>query len=231
MEITSKTLVADIASQIPAASDILRGHGIDPEILADTPLGDAIEGTGLSIPGLVAEIRKASLRVAGTDRWPVELEMSSPDEIVEHIMDTYHVPVWKALDELGGRLSAVLLGEGDRHPELYDTGRQFERLRTLVRVHMENEETVVFPALLSSRIEDGATAESLARLETDHPAIMAALRGLRQATLGYQPPPGAGTEWLALYRALRDLEHDMMRHIRLEDDRLIPAVRERQSRS
>ena len=231
MKITSKTLLAEIAGQIPAASDILRGHGIDPETLADVPLGDAIQGTGLSIPGLIAEIRRAAGRDAGPDRWPAELQMSSPDEIVAYIMDTYHVPVWKALDELGGQLSVVLLGEGDQHPELYDTGRQFERLRNLLRVHMESEEAMVFPALLSPKTTGGAMAEALALLEMDHPAIMVALRGLRQATLGYQPPADAGPDWLALYRALRDLEHDMHRHIHLEDTRLIPAVRERQAGS
>ena len=231
MEITRKTLLAEIADKIPAASDILRGHGIDPEVLADMPLGVAIEGTGLSIPGLIAEIRRAAGPDAGQDRTSAELQIPSPEEMVDHILDTYHVPVWKALDELGRRLSMVLLAEGDQHPDLYDTGRQFERLRNLVRVHMENEEKVVFPALLSPRTDDGATAEALARLEMDHPVIREALRGLRQATLGYQPSPDAGPEWLTLNRGLRDLERDILRHIHLEDTSLIPAAKERQAGS
>jgi iron-sulfur cluster repair protein YtfE (RIC family) len=195
VEITSKTLLADLARRIPAASDILRAHGIDPDVLADMPLGDAIEGTGLSIIELIAEIASAAHGNAGQEGRPAG--------------------IGNAFDELGRHLSRVLLEEGDQHPELYDTGRRFEHLRLLVQAHLESE--------------DGATIEALARLKMDHPAIGAALRKLRRATLDYQPPAGTGPEWLALDRALSDLERDILRHIQPEGASLVPAARGRQA--
>ena len=231
MEITSKTLLADIASQIPAASDILRAHGIDPQVLADTPLGDAIEGTGLSIPGLVAEIRKASLHVAASADGPLNWRCRRPTRSWSTSWTPTTFQCGRPWMSSAARLSAVLLGEGDQPRNSTIPGASSSACGLWCGCIWRTRRLWFSPRSFPRRWKTGHGGVSGPPGDgppCDHGGAAWASPGYAWAT-NRRPVPGP--EWLALYCALRDLEHDMMRHIHLEDDRLIPAVWERQRRS
>jgi regulator of cell morphogenesis and NO signaling len=49
-------------------------------------------------------------------------------------------------------------------------------------------------------------------------------RTLREITSNYQVPDDACTTYRALYRGLKDLEHDLYQHIHLENNILFPRA-------
>lgn len=61
-------------------------------------------------------------------------------------------------------------------------------------------------------------------LMREHDELCAMLDEIRAATNDYTPPRGACESHGALYRALRDLEFDLLQHIHLEDNVLFPRA-------
>jgi iron-sulfur cluster repair protein YtfE (RIC family) len=225
MNITGSTRLAEITALFPAAKGVFEEHGLDPELLADTALADAVEGTGVSVRALIAEIRRAARRELGAEHFSADLEAVTVEDIADLIVDSCHPAVDRSLDAGGALLASVLLLEGDDHPELYQTGREFERLRGLVRNHMAETRGIVFPQLLGTGPHDKPD-EALRHLDGAHLAIQDALTSLREIAMGFEPPEDAPDEWRACCLGLIDLEADVQRLVHLEASRLAPAVRE-----
>jgi iron-sulfur cluster repair di-iron protein len=228
VDITGRTRLADITAMFPIVRNILREHGLDPDLLADTALADAADDLGVSVPALIAEIRRATRRERGPGRLPADLEAVTLEEIADVIVDSYHPALDRALGAAGDLMVGVLLVSGDEHDELFQVGREFDRLRRLVRNHLSETRGIVFPQLLGTTADDSPDS-AVQSLESAHRSMGSALRRLRHAALGFHVPEEADEDWSALYKSLRDLETDTQRLIHLEEARLIPAARERHS--
>lgn len=139
------------------------------------------------------------------------------------------------LPRVAQELVTALLSWGDEHDELYAIGREFQHLRQGLKRHLDEEERDVFPLLrrlkTASTLTDSAAAVSpgpaalLGRLEQEHGETLESLRIMRGLVSDYRVAEGSCLECAGLYRQLGALETDIERHIHLEDDVLITAMR------
>lgn len=163
-----------------------------------------------------------------TDWW-----ISSMSELADHIEETHHTRLRRALPELRRKIEDVVLVEGMKRPGLFDLRREFNALAEDLARHIERERTVLFPMC---RELDAATSRPEFRCQTvrhpvfamirDHEDGDAALNRLRDLADGYAAPSDAPPAYAELMQALAEFDRDLRRCIHEENDILfVRAVR------
>ena len=151
MVITENTTVADIASTIPSSVRIFQRHGIDFCCGGKTPLAVACRERGVPFTEIATTIEAS-------------IESGRPDErnwtreplhvLVDHIVATYHEPLREELPRLESMAAKVLRVHGLKAPYLGRVEALLMELAADLRLHMQKEECVLFPAIRA--IEGGA---------------------------------------------------------------------------
>lgn len=238
MNITNTTRVADIATLVPASIEVFERYGVDFCCHGDQALDEALRGTGLSVGDILAEIERVMQARTEEDALHRNWSEYAPGALADHIEQVHHQYLREQLPKVGARLATVLSVHGDRHPELFELGRVFARLRRELEEHLAREESLVFPLVRAldpgypadagrplRSGDSGALLSELARLEDEHDTVGDALKAIRGLTANYQTPPDACVTYSALYQDLQALEADIHRHVHLENNILIPAVK------
>ena len=224
MVITENTTVADIASAIPSSVRIFQRHGIDFCCGGKRPLAVACRERGVSFTELARTI-EASIESGMRDerdwtREPLHV-------LVDHIVATYHEPLREELPRLESMATKVLRVHGSKAPYLGRVEALLMELAADLRLHMQKEEWVLFPAIRA--IEGGAhpgmpISAPIGVMEHEHDRAGSVLSELREITGGYVVPPWACETFRALYRGLSELETTMHVHVHLENNVLFPRA-------
>jgi regulator of cell morphogenesis and NO signaling len=107
---------------------------------------------------------------------------------------------------------------GDHNPKLRGLLEVFRALRAELEPHLDEEERVVFPALVAE-VPDRA---ALAAVHEDHLRVADALARLRVLGDDFEPPSWACNSYRTLLRELAHLESDTMVHVHAEEHVLMP---------
>lgn len=220
MMITSETKVGQLAAQHPLATRVFARHGIDFCCGGGEELGVVCAGKGLQTEVIVAEITKELEAADETaDRW----EDGTLGELIDHILVTYHQPLYEELPRLESMSRKVLDVHRDKDPErLSELFSVYLTIQAELKQHMMKEEQVLFPMI---RQGQGAQAgRPIAVMEHEHEAVGGALRRMRELTDDYTVPGEACNTWRALWHGLEALEKDLHLHIHLENNILFPRA-------
>lgn len=155
---------------------------------------------------------------------PVEPWEDAPlDELIDHILVTFHQPLRQDLP----RLEAMAREVVDLHretapvmlPEVLST---LLGLKAELEDHMAKEEQILFPMIKQGQgwMADGP----ISVMRHEHDSATAALAELRRLTADYGLPAEACATWKALWHGLTALEEALHRHIHLENDILFPRA-------
>jgi regulator of cell morphogenesis and NO signaling len=239
MQITASTKVGDIAAHIPASLSVFERYGVDFCCGGQKPLQEALAEKGLSVGDLIVEIEQAQQAQKDEDELHEDWSLMSPGGLVDHIEHAHHSFLREQLPRAGAELATVIGVHGENHPELWEIGRIYDGMRKELEEHLLKEEQHLFPAIREleklrdsngSEIRDSEQAQTLAsglkELEDEHDAVGEALHKIHDLTFNYQAPPDACMTFSGVYRRLMELEADVHRHVHLENNILIPAVRE-----
>jgi len=123
----------------------------------------------------------------------------------------------------------VLLTHGPVYDFLPYLSEATEGLFANLERHIGQENDLLFPMILKLDQGDPAQPELLdivVDVEGDHNEIGENFRLVREITADYKTPDDACTTLRALYSGLLELEKDMKVHIHLENNVLLPRVRE-----
>jgi regulator of cell morphogenesis and NO signaling len=227
MNMTPDTTVADIAREVPAAIPVFQAHEIDFCCGGKIPLATACADHQLDVNALLAELNAAA-------QTPVDSRTDWSNAplpaLIAHIQATYHEPLRVELR----RLDAMMTKVADRHgAHLPDTilplQRTFIALRDELLVHMETEDSVLFPFIAAAESGRGSAA-TLAMpidvMEHEHDRAGEALAEMRGLTRGYAPPEWACPTFRGLYYGLAQFEATMHVHVHLENNILFPRALE-----
>ncbi len=231
MNITSDTRVGDIATTIPASISVFERYGVDFCCGGDTPLSEALHGTGLSVGDILAEIESAAASIQAEDRLHEDWADRDPAALADHVEAVHHSYIRERMPAVGRKMATVLMVHGEAHPELFELGRLFEQLRLEIEEHLRTEEEVVFPAIRSLVREaptgstEAALKDALRNLEGEHDGVGNLLKAMRGITSSYQTPAGACVTYGALFQDLQALEADIHRHVHLENNVMFSATR------
>jgi len=216
------TPVGRIATQHPLATRVFHRHQIDFCCGGGRSLEEACRARGLDPEAILAELRQelaAAGPVAETTRW----DEAPVEDLIRHILVTYHEPLKEELPRLEAMARKVHEVHGEKDPERFRSLLQvFLALKDELDQHLLKEERILFPMIQAGQ---GATAGGpISVMEHEHDSAGAALRRLRELTGDYRVPEEACNTWRALWAGLEDLERALHEHIHLENNILFPRV-------
>lgn len=211
------TSLAELATTRPGAAGVFWRHGLDFCCHGQIALGEACRARGLEAEELLEELAAQGAERA-FERW----DRRPLAELVMHLLERYHArhrAELPPLIEMARKVERVHAAKPDVPRGLTAL---LERVAEELEQHMQKEEQVLFPLILSGRGRlAGMPIQAMEREHEDHGRNLAALRA---RTHDHVPPPEACNTWRALYLGLAELERELMQHIHLENNVLFPRA-------
>jgi regulator of cell morphogenesis and NO signaling len=206
------TTLAELAVVYPAAARVFYAHRLDFCCNGRRSFADACRERGLDAEALLDEIRREDEASAPTTRW----EQAPLADLIDHIANYYHRRLRVALPNLLRMARQVEARHGDKASCPAGLAAHLEKMHAMVFVHLEKEETILFPAILRGLRASLSTPVEMMELEHDH--HKEDLQRVRALTNDLTLPEEACTTWRALYANLQQLEQELMEHIHLENN-------------
>ena len=226
MTITEQTTVGEIAAAIPSSVRVFERHGVDFCCGGKRPLATVCGERGLSLAQLTTEIEAAAAS-AGAGESAGDWSAAPLDELVDHIVRTYHEPLREELPRLERMARKVRRVHGSKAAFLAHLDEVVGALSADLTEHMRKEELILFPAI--RRVSAGGRADRwiegpITVMEQEHDAAGALLEELRRLTSNYTAPDWACQTFRSLYHGLEELEASMHVHVHLENNVLFPRA-------
>ena len=217
-DLTPSTTLADLAVTRAGASRVFHRHGLDFCCNGRVSLREACEQNGLEADRLIEEIQREAEPQKGFDRW----DEAPLEALIQHLLTRYHEPHRAEVPRLIEMARKVEQVHGEKLACPLGLSAHLERMAQELESHMQKEEEVLFPLILSGR---GAMAAMPVQvMEQEHRDHGENLARLRELAHDYSPPEEACGTWRALYLGLEELESELMHHIHLENNVLFPRA-------
>jgi len=216
MTMDPNTTLAELATSHPAASRVFHRHGLDYCCGGRRSMAEACRERDLEPGNLLAEIESE----AGGDT-PVWTGRPL-SELIGFILERHHRKLRSELPELVALAAKVEARHADKAGCPTGLAEHLRMVHAAVLDHLEKEEQVLFPLILSGR---GPFAEGPVQvMELEHKDHGENLARIRELTHDLCLHPEACTSWKALYLRLDEFEADLMEHIHLENNVLFPRA-------
>lgn len=220
MNIDNNTPVGKIATKYPLATRVFSRHKIDFCCGGGISLEEVCLKKGLVLLNIInelnGEIEQSSKK--STRSW----QEASAQELIDHILKTYHRPLDEELPRLTMMATKVYNVHKDKDPSLQELLSTINGLRAELEQHMIKEEQILFPAILQGR---GAQAGGpINQMEHEHENAGNALKKIRELTNNFVLREDACNTWRALWHGLETLEAELHQHIHLENNILFPKA-------
>lgn len=216
---TSDRTLGELVAEIPSAAQIFHQRGLDYCCGGERSLEQACASAGLDPRVVLAEIQAST---AAGDRNEVRWAERPLGEIVQHILERYHGPLKAELPRIVELARRVERSHADKPDLPAGLAAHLEDVRAAVDLHLAKEEQILFPLITSGR---GHTAympvQVMVQEHEDHAKNLCRIREL---TNELKVPDYACASWRELYRALGQLQVDLMDHIHLENNVLFPRA-------
>jgi regulator of cell morphogenesis and NO signaling len=137
-------------------------------------------------------------------------------------VDTHHRYLREVLPFLVPLSAKVARVHGHRHPNVRAVYELTVELGDALLPHLEREEQVLFPALLTAGEHSPVVRAELDSMQAEHLEVGALLEQLRTAAGDFKLPEDACASYSTLFRELEALEADVLRHVHLENHVLMP---------
>jgi regulator of cell morphogenesis and NO signaling len=223
----SSTKTGDIVTKLPAASKVFKEYKIDFCCGGDRPIGEVLQAKKLNEVEILEKLNELYATSNRTDE--VKWEEAPLAQLVDHIVNKYHVYTAEVLGELQAFVTKVYRVHGQDHPHLRDVYQAFTTLKGEMEQHLIDEERDVFPHIVSfdetnSPEELTKAKAEITKLESEHEAVGDLLKNIREFTNDYRLPPGACNTYRLSYLKLEELETMTHEHVHLENNILFPRL-------
>ena len=220
--------VREIALAAPATTRVFEKFHIDYCCGGRRSLNEACATAGVEPAAVIDSLDQV---LNATDALaPLAPETMRLSQLVDHIVGTHHIFTAEELERLEPLMAKVASRHGELHPELYELESIFRDLKASLLPHMQREENVLFPYIraldtgTATPPHFGTVKNPVRMMMMEHDADGERLRRMRNLANDYKLPEGACPSFTALYSGLEDLEHDLHRHIHLENNVLFPRA-------
>ena len=221
MKVESTSPVGQIAAAHPLTTRVFARHQIDYCCGGGLPLEKACFKKGLDTNEVLKEIIDEIEQnpEQETQSWAA----SSVEQLIDHILETFHDPLYEELPRLAGMAQKVLEVHRDKDPEVLTTlSSVVLGLRYELESHMATEEKTLFPMIKQGKWT--AALGPIAIMQREHEKVGQALDKIRKLTQDFKIPDEACTTWKALWHGLERLEDDLHSHIHIENNVLFFKV-------
>jgi regulator of cell morphogenesis and NO signaling len=220
--VTEQQTVREIAGNSHAAARVFQSHGISFCCQGERPLQEVCAEHELTPEAILREIEQAEAERAAI--FEDRTSATTPD-LIEHIVSTHHAYLRTELPRLQLWLDRVYSKYADRDPDTIGKLPQlFAALRAELEPHLQKEEIILFPAVLSGA---GMPLGGPVRVMLmEHDNAQAGLDAIRSVTNDFHAPEHACRTYRALFDGLKELDTDLRQHIYLENEVLFPRIRQ-----
>jgi len=149
--------------------------------------------------------------------------------LADYIINIHHAYLNENTGQIATYLHKIAGVHGANHPEVIEIAAIFDRIAADMADHLREEEEVLFPAI--KRIHAAAAAgktperndrraieDSLRKLHGEHETIGDAVHQIRHLAKDYAVPEDACNTFVVTWRKLREFEHDLHKHVHLENN-------------
>jgi regulator of cell morphogenesis and NO signaling len=226
----AKATIGDIVAADFRTARVFEQFGIDFCCGGRRPLADACRAAAVESTAVIralAALPPPRDEDVDLTRWPLA-------RLIDHIVSTHHTYVRSALPTIAAYLAKLEAVHGSRHPELARVSAHFEVLSRDLKQHLLKEEQVLFPYVrdLAATIGGdgrfnnpfGTVENPIRMMEREHRDAADDLRIIRELTNGYATPPDGCTTYAVCMAELDRFEHDLHRHVHLENNVLFPKA-------
>lgn len=232
MTIDSSSSLREIVRTHPGAPRVFAQFHLDFCCGGARPLGDVCEERRVELEEIVTAIEAADQELA-TKPAPggFDPRRATAAEIIGRLLDHHHVAARRSVETLRALAPTVLGAHGGRHPELKNVVSIVEAIGNDLIPHMQHEESHEFPAILAaerrlSPVGRGIPTldHAIRMLDLEHQLVGTMLHELDDLTDHYQTPPDACPTWRAFYSELARFHADLIDHVSLENNFLLPLA-------
>lgn len=211
------TPVAELVIEHSECAAVFDRYRIDYCCKGDRTLRAACEERGVDARRLQEE---CDLAIRRREAPTVDPRTLSTHELITKVIGHHHRYLHRTLPFLLKLAHKVGRVHGDRQSALREIARLVETLTTTLIAHLDEEERLLFPALLVH--ETGDVAPMLAKMRDEHTEVGDMLSQLRTLSNDYTCPDWACNSYRTLMHELEYLEADTLRHVHLENHVLLP---------
>jgi regulator of cell morphogenesis and NO signaling len=216
--------LAQLVTEHPAAARIFQKHGMDYCCHGNVSVAEACLRVPLDAEVVFAELEEAigETRLdADAQDDPRALSMAA---LIARVVDRHHVYARRALAHVAPIMEKVSRVHGPRDPRLHELEAAFRKLSGALPPHLDEEEEVLFPALLAAEPDRRLVSQELDRMQVDHLAVGDLLARIRTLAHGFSTPEWGCATYRVLMTELEALETDTLRHVHLENHVLAPLA-------
>jgi regulator of cell morphogenesis and NO signaling len=236
IRVTAQTIVRDLAGRYPRTLEVFENQGIDYCCGGNKSLAQAAQESGAELDALVAALQAALEATPSQAQPETDWYAASLGDLINHIVDSHHAYMKKALPKVRDLLKKVLRAHGARHGDvLNQVEALFSAMDEEITAHLSKEENVLFPYLISAEAHAGGegampaacfptVCAPIQQMQQEHENAGQALEQIRKVTNNYALPTDACPTFAALYDELQRMEADLHQHIHLENNILFPRA-------
>lgn len=224
--------VREIAQTQPSSIRVFEQFGIEYCCGGRKPLAEACATKDIDVETVIAALEAAS----HSDNVQMKDWTKEPlAKLTEHIVQTHHTYCKRELPQLSGLAAKVVNAHGGTNPELAVIQTKLAQLADELTDHLVEEEVVVFPMIVKlerQEARDGVKqvksptpiGNPLALLIEEHDNAGVLLAEIRSLSGNFIAPGYACTTYHAFFDGLKEFEHDLHRHVHLENNILFPRA-------
>jgi regulator of cell morphogenesis and NO signaling len=212
--------VASVVLDYSECAPVFQKYRIDYCCKGEVSIEEASAQRGLETEELIAELSQAiASRLGSREDDPRALPTSA---LIAHIISKHHVYLRETLPFVEKLAQKVALVHGPHNARLVELQEVVATLFASLIAHIDEEEQVLFPALMSKTPDPQLLAGEFDAMKKEHLAVGALLEKMRDATEDYLIPKWACTSYRTLFSELEAIERDTLTHVHLETHALMP---------
>ncbi len=221
MTLDRNQTVAQIVLEHSECANVFQANRIDFCCKGGMSVPDACKARGIDADAVFSDLERAiEARVGkGTDE---DFRTMSTPAVIAYVIAKHHEYLRRSLPFVSQIAAKVARVHGEHNPKLPALNESYVALRAALEPHLEQEEQVLFPALMSKRAEPALLEKEFAAMREEHLAVGALLEQIRDQADGFVPPEWACGSYRALMGELEAMEGDILRHVHLENHVLMP---------
>ncbi|MFI5151835.1 MAG: DUF542 domain-containing protein [Chitinophagales bacterium] len=233
-KIDSNALVNEIVANNYRTAAVFRKYGIDFCCGGKQPLNKACALFGLSEDMLLKELEFVSQTISISNQ--LNFEEWDLSFLMDYIIHIHHDYIKKALPLLIESLTHFAEGHRKKFAYLDELISLVSDLNREMLPHNAREEESVFPYIRKIKHAHenkepyaGLLVRTLSKpmrdmMKHDHNMVVEFLTRIREITNNYALPPQACTNHKVNFQLLKEMDDDLMQHLRLETQILFPKA-------
>lgn len=227
---TASTLLRDIVTENYNSASVLEKYGLDFCCKGAMSLKDACLRKKLDSEKVIRDLMEVDYDDSSQrfSQWDLPF-------LIDYIYNNHHAYVRYQTSMIGIHLDKVISEHGDKHPELKEANAVFHLYSKELVDHMIKEEKILFPFIKEIALNYASHGDPpsthfasigtpIAIIREEHAEVGKELEHIRSLLHNYTPPEDACMTMRLLYKELEAFEHDLHKHVFLENVILFPKA-------